>query len=322
MRHFTGQTQGNFRAFGDSITLGDFATVPATQGYVGLLSTALCRPITNFGTSGDMVPDQTGKVYSLKPAYGDISTIMLGVNDQRTYGVNATTLSYFRRGLQNHIAYLGLGNKQFGITGGVYTGTWINTTPYGIGKNSSTNGSTATFQVNGTVVYLGMIQQDAAPGTFNVVIDGVTVLTGGTTQTTGLGPTVNGIAYGAMLLRFPGLSSGNHSVQIVVTSATAGANTVYIDWVAGNAQTVKPRVYVGNVMYAQSYSAGGSSANVDSYNTVIASLIAELVSDGLNTTLVDVHNVVPLNSTYMDGGVHPITPGHALLATAWQGALV
>lgn len=322
VKHFAGQPPGTFRAFGDSITLGDFATTPATQGYVGLLSTALCRPITNFGTSGDMAPDQTGKVYSVKPAYGDISTIMLGVNDQRTYGVNATTLAYFRRGLQNHVAYLGLGNKQFAISSGVYTGTWVNTTPYGIGKNSSTNGSTATFQVYGSVVYIGMIQQDAAPGVFNVIIDGVTVLTGGTTQTTGLGPTVNGVAFGGMLLRFPGLSYVNHNVQIVLTSATAGGNAVYIDWVAGNAQTVKPQVYVGNVMYAQSYSAGGSSANVDSYNTVIASLIAELAADGLNVTLVDVHNVVPLNSTYMDGGVHPITPGHALLATAFRSAFV
>ncbi|SHJ69260.1 hypothetical protein SAMN05444159_1247 [Bradyrhizobium lablabi] len=318
MRHFAGSPPGIFRAFGDSVTLGTAAS-PITNGYVYLLSTALCRPITNYGTNGDMVPDQTVKIYGINPAYGDISTIMLGVNDERIYGVNATTLGYYRRGLQCLAAYLGLGIKQFGVSSGVYTGTWVNTGVYGLGKSSTTNGSTATFSVNGTTVYLGMIQQDSAPGTFNVLIDGVTVGSYAT-QTTGLGPTINGVTYGAMLLRFPGLSAGVHSVQIVVTSATGAGNTVYIDWVAGNAQTVKPRVYVSNVIYAQAYTAGGSSANVDSYNAAITSLIAELVADGLNITAVNV-NVLNLGVD-MDGAYHPLNSGHVKLATAFQSAFV
>lgn len=319
MRVFSTHSAGAFRSFGDSITFGDFATVPATLGYVGLLSTALARPITNYGISGDMVPDQTARVYTTNPAYGDISTIMLGVNDERTYGLNSTTLGYYRRGLQCLAAYLGLGNKQFAISSGTYTGTWTNTTAYGLGKNSATNGSTATFTVNGTTVYVGMIQQDASPGTFNVLIDG-TVAGSYTTQTTGLGPTVNGVSFGAMLLRFPGLSAGSHTIEIVVTSATSGSNVVYVDWVAGNAQTVLPRVYVGQVTYAEVYNSGGSSANVDSYNAVIASLIADLVSDGLNVTPVTT-NVLNL-SVDMDGAYHPINTGHVKLAAAFQSAFV
>lgn len=318
MRHSGGQSLGIFRCFGDSITNGTAAS-PITNGYAYLLATALARTVPNFGTSGDMVTDQTSKVYSIKPAFGDISTIMLGVNDERIYGVNSTTLSYYRRGLQCLAAYLGLGIKQYGITSGTYTGTWVNTTPYGIGKNSATNGSTATFTVTGTTVYLGMIQQDAAPGNFDVKIDGTTVGSF-TTQTTGLGPSVNGISYGAMLLRFPGLSSGAHTVQIIVTSATAGANTVYIDWVAGNAQTVKPVVYVGNVTYAQAYTTGGSSANVDSYNAAISSLVSELVADGLK--IVNVNTNVLNLSVDMDGAYHPVNSGHVKLATAFESAFI
>jgi hypothetical protein len=313
------QRVGIFRSFGDSVTFGDFASPISTNSYINLLAGAIARPISNFAVEGDMVPDQTAKVYGVNPAYGDISTIMLGINDQRIYGVDATKLGYWRRGLQCLIAYLGLGNKQFGVSSGTFTGTWANTTAYGLGKVSATNGSTATFFVNGTTVYVGMIQQDGAAGTFDVKIDGTTVGSY-TTQTTGLGPTVNGATFGAMLLRFPNLSAGTHTVEIVVTSATATGNNVYVDWVAGNAQSVKPRVYAGNVLYAESYSAGGSAANVDSYNAEHAALTSELADDGLNVTAVDVHNIIPLNTTYMDGGVHPINPGHAILAIAYEGA--
>ncbi len=303
-------------AFGDSVTQY-IAASDAAHGFVALLATALGVAITNHGTSGDMVADGSAKVYGVTPGSGDKFTIMFGINDERIYGVDATKQSYYRRGLQCLIAYLATGTKQLAVSNGSYTGSWSATGVFGLGKSSNTNGSTAQFTVSGSTVYVGMIQQDSAPGTYDIQIDGSTIGSF-TTQTTGLA-TVNGVTYGARLHRFSGLSSGSHTVKIIVTSTTGGGNQVYVDWVAGSSQTIKPNVYVGNVIKAQAYSSGGSDANVASYNVDVAALVSELQSDGLNVRMVDVLSVLNY-SVDMDGAYHPVNSGHAKLEVAFFAA--
>lgn len=310
-------------AFGDSVTYGNAAS-PLSNGYVPLLSTAMGISINNHGIAGDMVPDAMPKVYGVTPAAGDKFTMMFGINDERIYGVDSTRQSYFRRGEQCIAAYLATGTKEFARTSGTFAGTWGNTPVNGIGKSSNTNGSTASFTVTGTTVYIGMLQQDGAPGTFNVLIDGIPFETGATTQTVGLSTTYSGhpgVTYGAMLKRYPGLSSGSHTVEIVVTSATGGANFVYIDWVAGNGgQAFLPGVYVGNVLRAVAYTAGGSDANVAAYNVEVAGLVSELAADGLNVFLINVSSALN-QTTDMDPDYHPINAGHAKLESAFNAVM-
>lgn len=311
------------QSFGDSVTYYIAATDQA-HGYVSLLSVAEGHspPIINNGQSGAMVPDMANYVYNASLLPSDRPTIMLGINDERIYcpspctSIDPTKLGYYRVGLEAEVAYLSLGSKQIAQGSGVETGSWSNTSLSGniIGRSSNTNGSTDTFTVSGTVVYIGMIQADSTPGTFNILIDGSQV-DSGTTLTVGLGPTSiitqPPVTYGPMLKRYAGLSSGAHTVQIVVTSTTGGSNYVYVDWVSGNSQANYPHVYVGNVLRAVVYSQGGSDSNVAAYNGAVSSLASELTSDGLNVTLVDVSSADYTGC--MDGGYHPINCGHAIL---------
>lgn len=316
--------QAGDHSFGDSVTRYIAATDVA-HGYVSLLSTATARAITNHGIDGDMVPDAMNKVYGVNLAASERATIMLGINDDRIYcpspcaSPDATKIGYYRRGLQAEVAWLALFAKQTARTSGSYTGTWGNTPVNSIGKSSNTNGSTASFTVSGSVVYVGMLQQDSAPGTFNVLIDGIVVELAGTTQTSGLGPTVNGVTYGPMLKRYPGLSVGLHTVQIVVISASGGGNYVYVDWVAGNDQGAKPAVYVGNVLRGSAY-AGGSDISVAAENVQVAGLIAELQADLLNVVAVDASGAINQTTDMEVNGRHPVNAGHAKIESVFYAA--
>lgn len=315
-------------AWGDSITYGTDAS-PLGDGYVPLLATALATSIANHGVSGDEVPDMTAHVYTVTPAVGDTHTVMIGTNDERIYcpspcssSASATIQGYYKSGLEALIAYLATPVKHTGRDGSVaYAGPgWTNTAVYGIGENSNHNGDTATFSVAGSVIYLGMIQQDNAPGAFSVTVDG-TVAGNFSTLTSGLGPTVNGVTYGAQLIRIGGLANVAHTVVIAVTSLSGAANRVYLDWYAGNYQpTGLSKVFVSNIIYAESYAAGGSGANVDVFNAKVAAAIAELAGDGLSVLSVDSNGVLNYSAD-MDGAYHPINSGHAKIEAAFFAAI-
>lgn len=302
------------RAFGDSITEGVGASVPA-KAWRNVLAAALGQAITSLAHSGDMVADQTDEVLSASVAVGDTSIICLGVNDQRIYGSDAAKRCYFRKGLAAHVAWLALGSKVTARSVGNETGTWENTGVFGIGRCGRTAGAKKTFQVSGSTVYLSHLIQNGQAGAFDVRIDGVLV---GSFVTAANMTTYHGQTYGPQLLRFAGLSAGVHTVEVEVTSA----GRVYIEWVAGNDQAVLPKVYVGNVIKAAPpYTAGGSDANVDAYNQEISAMVAEFAADGLCVTLVDVCARLNVTSDLSSDGLHPSDAGHAKIAAAYQEAL-
>lgn len=307
----------SYHAFGDSIAYGDFSS-PTTHAYVSLLGDALNQSITNHGTVGDEVPDMTAKVYGVTAGVGDVHTVEI-TNDAHIYcpspcssPASSTLQGYYRIGLEALTTYLATPAKHTARDGSVtYSGScWGNTAVYGIGRNSNCNGDSASFSVSGNVIYAGVIQQDGAPGQCTFAVDGVTQAVFNT-QTTGLGPTTNGVTYGAALVRMVvgGSVSASHSVTVTVTSPTAAANRCYLDWYAGNYQpSGLSKVYVANIPYAQAYSVGGSNANTDAFNGQITSLVSELAGDGLAVAKVDV-NAALNPATDMDGGYHPVR-GH------------
>lgn len=306
------------RSFGDSITDGTGADSPqTTNGYIPKLAALLGTTITNLAHGGDMQPDQTNEVYSVNVAAGDRSVIMLGVNDQRIYGVNSTKRGYFRDGMRNHIAWLALGTKKKARDVAGETGSWDNTQLYGIGRHTTANGATKSFTNTGTVAYLSMLVHDNGGGCLYNLKKNGTLIGSYDGNTTGSN-TYLGYPYTERLHRITGVVNGD-----VIAFEKTGGPHCYVEWFADNNQTIKPKVYVGNVIKAApSYSWGGSLANVQAYNTDIAQLVSELGSDGLDVTLVDAYSALnDSTDLHPADGLHPSQAGHDKLAQVFYNAM-
>lgn len=309
-----------YYCFGDSIPDGTGASVEANK-WRNVLASQLSVSITNLAHGGDMVGDQTNEVYSVATGAGGVSLIQLGVNDQRVYGESATKQAYFRDGLRNHIAWLALASKQTARSVGGETGSWANTGILGIGRSSTAVNSTKTFTVSGTSVYVGLIIVDTAgaAGTYEIRVDG-TLMGSYSANAPGVSTTLQGspYPYNERLHRFAGLSNGAHTVQVKMT----GPSNLYVQWAAGNAQSVFPRVFVGNIIRPNGYQWGGSLANIQAYNADTAQTVADLRADGLDVTLVDLYSAIdPATDLHADN-LHPNDAGHAKIAAAFRSAIV
>ena len=307
----TGAVGAN-RSFGDSLTAGVNAT-PASNGWAPLVWAQLGLPYTNYGVNNTMVADMATTVYPINIADGDISTVMIGGNDERILQNDPVKREFFKLGLKDQIAWLALINKKKGTTAAL-TGSWSPTVAYGIGMVSGTPGSTAIFEnVSGTVIFVSMAYQNVN-GTYDILIDGVKVGSG-STYAAGI-TTPGGKSYGPMLYQFP-VAAGLHTVQIAVTSGPY----VYVEWVAGNDQPALPPVYVLNIIRASNYTFGGSDAIVDDYNAnAVAPAVAELAAAGLNVKLINAHDA--LNSTTdMGPDYHPNNSGYAKIAAVAYAAM-
>jgi hypothetical protein len=96
----TASASATDRSFGDSLTNTDGQPVSC---YVSELNSELETTFNNFAVPGSMVGDQTPAVLGIHVAAGARSTIMLGANDERHYGVDSMKQSYYRDGLRNLI---------------------------------------------------------------------------------------------------------------------------------------------------------------------------------------------------------------------------
>jgi len=282
-----------------------------------------------------MVGDQLAKVYTVSAGATDISTIMLGVNDERIYcpipcsTLNPTLQAVYHDGLLAGVAWLGLANKQTAQSVGGETGVWsTNTGISKIGRLTTVNGATKTFTVSGTAIYLSMMICDTSGGFsgYTISIDG-NPATSFTSIVSGI-TTLNGTITNSRLHRFTGLTAGNHTILITST----GTGGIVVEWAGGNTQTVFPKVVVGNITRQSNtpgigYSAfGGSDANVSSYNTDITNsnsvVVSALSTDGLSVTLADVNaalnNTTDLTST---DGLHPSQSGQNKIWTTFTNVL-
>lgn len=311
------------RSFGDSLTNTDGQPVAC---YVSALNNELETTFNNFAVPGSMVGDQTQAVLGIDVAAGDRSTIMLGANDERHYGVDSMKQSYYRDGLRNLIGWLALASKQTARSVGDETGPWSNTQIQGIGRATSTVGASKTFTVSGTTVYAVVILADNAGNNapYSIRIDGVVQ---GNYASSAPGMTSIGAptpyAYVDRLHRFAGLAAGNHTITVTQT----GAGNLAVEWAAGNAQTAFPQVFVGNIIRQANASGsgyskwGGSDANVASYNADVAQVVSDFRNDGLAVTLVDVHSALNNKADLSRDGLHPVQSGQDKIAEAFLSAM-
>lgn len=291
-----------YRSYGDSITTGTGATSFANS-YLGLLQTDLGVTFSNQAVSTSMAMDQATALYSIAASSGDVTTIMLGTNDQAKYNTDATKLDYYVKALRAFGIYTGAVTTPATPANGVsYTAGWITGGYAWSSYGSTTVGSTATFSATGNTIALGMICQYPNASTFSVTIDGVnkgTFATGAADM-----KTILNRAYGPMCLAFTGLGAGSHTVVITVVN---GGTQVYLQWFS--VLTPKSGVVYVNTPYAVNYTIGGSDANVDTYNAALASLVTELSGYGLTVSLADANSVL-VKATDMADNVHPNNAGH------------
>lgn len=312
-------------AFGDSQTEATYTA--SANRWRTILATSLGQTITSYVHGGDQVGDQLPFVIARPaPSATDTSIIFLGTNHQKQ-GVNATKQGYFKDGERSLILQRALATKQPAASVAGEVGTWAGTGLWpSFGRASTAVGSTKTFTVSGSTVYLGMLIVDTAggAGTYEVKIDGGTAQSFNSSASGLTSP--NGYPYSERAHRWAGLSSGSHTIEVKMT----GASSLYVQWAGGNSQTVKPKVYVANIPRMSSSTApgmgyaawGGSTPNVQSYNTDIAAVVAELISDGLDVTLVDIYNAVnDTTDLHTADGLHLSDAGHVKVAAAFLTAM-
>jgi hypothetical protein len=309
-----------WHGFGDSLTA-------EANGYRSKLATALGVSITNQAVSGHQAADQAIVANGVSLGSGDKATVLIGTNDHWKYGTSATKKEHYRAFLTAIAVRLGAPYRIRGIDAGMsYTGTWDITTVFGCnGKKSSQNGSTVTTSVSGTAVYIGTILQDVVTGTADVYIDGVRV---GSLSSNGAGiNTQAGASYAPAVFRFGGLTTGNHTVQLVVTSPSGGLNILYVEYIAGSDQLVKPSLYIGTIPrmtsagYASLPGALSSDQNVAAYNAIVGSVTAALAGDGLDIKLVDVSSAINPSVDLGPDGIHFAESGRINAKNAYYATI-
>lgn len=319
---FVSSAYADGAVFGDSISV--CYGIPQNECWVDLLAAEKGVTITNYSQNGSQVPDRTSDVYNA-PAV-DWPIVALGANDERRWDTdNARGKEYYRSGLQALIGWLAISDKKTARDDAVLTGSWTNTVAYGVGKRSIVKNSKATFTVQGRYIYVATISQDSVTGRFSLSIDGEKI--GDFPAKNNAGTTVKyDIGYGPRLWRFDTGSADDatHTVQLKVTSPSGDRNYVYIDWVAGSYQSVKPDVWVANTIRQtlSGYEAhGGSDWNVQRYNEEVAEIVEQFQNDGFNVNLIDFYSVLDPATGLQPDGIHGNAQGNIALKDAAAAAL-
>ncbi len=320
---------GSYDAFGDSITFGYGASIPANN-FVSRVGARLELTPNDHGVSGTGAAEQPRYIYPLNisdSAY-QLFTLAVGLNDASKYyidGANARNFQGFH--MASAAALAVTSSKKLTGQGAVTrTGSWSNNPYYGgaMGTQSQTHADTVTFSVNGAALYIAMTLDVGNAATYSLAVDGVLMGNfacsgfndGGNDFTTN-----NGNTYGSFLHRFGNLADGSHTVVITVTSAT-GAGYVKFDWAAGiqrsNHHSGGPTLVVGGVTYINT---GLPASLIDTYSAMIKGNVLALAADGLNVVYSDSGSFLNPLTDLISDNIHPNDTGHSRLADAFLSAL-
>lgn len=314
-------------ALGDSIMLGTGIGAAGSR-IPNLTAAAHGWALTNDAISGSQLVGQiaaaTTGIYSLVTTTGQNYMILTGYNDMRYSGSSATAQLAYQQALYAALTWLAIpdSKKIYGQNAlVVQAGSgWTNSASYSgtLGVKSSTNGDTLTVSLRGSTILLGIGHKNGGTGQFSVTIDGG----GATVYSCGGNWANNAMTTGPEVVVITGLTNALHTVVLTV----GGADVSQLDWCIGLGQDIVtwnvPRVYVGNClrMNATGYTLGapfnnGSNAVVISLNTIIAAVIANLQSIGLQVFAVPASQVYnPDDGDVQADNIHPNTTGAARIA--------
>lgn len=252
-----------------------------------------------------------------------------GINDMPLCG-NARGLLAFKQGYRTVIAReLARDVFEDDDASVAYSpGDWtlVPATDRNSGDSYHEGDGTVTITVPGTyaseVLQLGFVTvHDDGGGTGDIKVDGVTVASVSTN-----GVWTGNSFFGAETVRLnpddiAALSSGGHTITIVVTSGTL----MFDYWALEHKTSTMPKVAVCKVAHLVNYGGyglgfGTGSAIVTAMNEQLVALEAEF---GGKFVLVDIDTPLgadPIN--FGVDGVHPNNAGHALIAAAIRAAVV
>lgn len=315
-------------AYGDSIVLGTGATSPVNN-WVSLASAFNAWTTINNGAGNYAIGDVI-----LRKLYGDgnspvtiseSSTSLLSacVNDMKVVNTDSSQQAAYGASLALVATFLAIPDSariSARSASVVYSGTWTNGGSFAGDRKTATPGDTASFTLNGSVVYIATQFKNPSASTFSVSVDGNS---SGPYVTTPGYTTPQGNTLWAQVVRIGGLSLGVHSVVVTAGTGTDGTNVLDLIYVASNANIpITPRVFVGNCTRftpASYQSQGGSDLAVQQMNGVVQQVVDNLQSDGLYVRLVNQFLVFDPNATAVaSDGIHPNDAGYAILAKLWE----
>ena len=270
---------------------------------------------------------------------------LVGYNNMRDFGTDATKLNVFRYGLLHLAAYQAIPTsaKQYAQSA-TTSGSWTADSEYGgaMGRHSTASASTLTFSTIGSVVYVAYrATATSGFGTMTIAVDGTTYVSALSCNTSPgnrnygvgvgggvaswVGPNGDGsLSNEPFLIRIPNLHSGAHSVVV-----TATTSPIYILWAAGNGSAVRysqsdngPTVWLGGCLRSTSsgYSSGSDSA-AGLYTRAIQEVASTLASDGLRVGYVNTDTFDPNGGGMSGDNVHPNDTGHTEIARSFINAI-
>lgn len=320
----------NYRAFGDSLTAGNGASIEAKR-FPNLIATQLEQTLTNDGVAGYMVMDMNiGKIYPYTPD-ADVYTVLAGNNDFNGHGSDTNAFLGYKRGTLASFLWLLMPQDNIIETqesGWSFTGVWTNENLFTNvnARYTSAVNATAEITIRGTAIYILYIKGEAADcGSFKIEIDAVNYTP--TPIDTCLGANGNIFTGKApYALRFGGLKSGSHTVVITNTIDTKVSEIGYIasnDRIVGQAsidKTKGPNLFVGSAINLPAW-INGSEALLYQYNDAKEEIVAQLKKDGFNIEYVDLNAAYNIVNTNFPLDIHPNDLGYAQIAEAFIGGI-
>ncbi|MGK9200489.1 hypothetical protein [Sinorhizobium meliloti] len=296
---------------------------PVAQRWPWLRVATTGETMVNRAYSGDMAQDQAFKGMGVARAATSTAVVICDINDARL--INAGKIGRYKEFVARIVGDIVLPVRKTWRSGSITkTGAWANTQVDPIGMYANTAGVKASGTVNGTVVYVGLLVDNHTMSqgvAADVYIDGVKK---GSISSDNIGVNVNGdtqngLRYGPTLVRFAGLTSGSHTVEVRMT--TTGKNQ-YMSYIAGNAdQPDTAKVLVGNGYKLNATgiaSYGVTEAESIQYRDAIAAVVSQFAADGFDVSVVNTFDAVDPNAHLMSDGLHWNANGHIAVKNAIQ----
>lgn len=303
------------RVFGDSIS---------GYGYPAIVGAHFGETPSVTSIGGACVADLCNEVFAAHPASGDVTIIELGTNDKSfNAGDSVSRDAIARTGHLSLLLHAAIpaGRKVFGASM-ASVGTWaaLSDVIANQGAHSSTNGSKKTATVAGSSVIVSGLWNSTQSGAFEVLIDGVSrgIFSA---STPGAIPASSNQVWGPFALVFSGLSNASHTIEIRVSSATGGANCVYLHYVAGldglPVESAPMVVATGVYHFTTAADAARSitAGRVDRMNAYLERNVAICFALGLDVRFAQLLPDFDKSTCLGSDGIHPNATGDAVIAS-------
>lgn len=339
----------NMGFYGDSFTHGYVGSAPdIPNAYRTLVAARRGKTSQDFGLPGGSIMDITYPLMgtAAAPRYavsgGDEAVALMGYNDQRRNGSDAVLVRSYRAALMAMSAWLTVPDSQkiFANDSRVsYSGTWSATTVRnGDWRFTETNGAYAEADVEGSAIYLVVLQQTVFGATVEVEVDGESLAVvdlgadignGGQLKWSGGVLDAGGVPlnFQPHCIRIAGLSRGKHTVRLT----KLGGTQLHLGAIFTNGSAAKEsaRLYLGNPLRSSPAGAAiGTAPNLNysdlgnrMHSEATEQVVRLLRSDGLDVRLVDANSAWdPIEDPASDD-IHPPASGHIAIANAFVRAM-